>query len=67
MNAMDTSVFVIGLAMLSVAGIFYVIVYPALSGNAKRDQRTKALQSPVQKRGDRTVDARAAGLRSRKV
>lgn len=54
---MDTTLFIVCLAMLCTGGVFYVFAYPYLSGDAKREQRQKALQTPAQKRGDRTVDA----------
>ncbi len=53
---MDNSIFIIGLAMLCAGGLFYAVAYPYLAGEAKREQRTKALKAPAAKRGDRTVD-----------
>ena len=53
---MDANLLVVGLAMLCTGGVLYALAYPYLSSDAKRAQRQKALKTPVQKRGDRTVD-----------
>lgn len=42
--------------MLCAGGVLYAVAYPYLSSDAKRSQRQKAMQTPVVKRGDRTVD-----------
>jgi tight adherence protein B len=57
---MNTILFVV-LAMVAVGGIFYVFVYPILSGEAQAEKRQKALSSAtlVKRPGDRTVDANA--------
>lgn len=54
---MNQSLIVVALAMLCAGGVLYAVAYPYLSSDAKRSQRQKALQTPVVKRGDRTVDA----------
>ena len=53
---MDNSIFIVALAMLCTGGLLYAVAYPYLAGEAKREQRTKAMRAPVAKRGDRTVD-----------
>ena len=54
---MDQSLIVVALAMLCAGGVLYAVAYPYLSADAKRAERQKAMQTPVVKRGDRTVDA----------
>lgn len=54
---MNQSLIVVALAMVCAGGVLYAVAYPYLSGDAKRSQRQKAMQTPVVKRGDRTVDA----------
>lgn len=55
---MDQTAFVIaGLVMLAVGGLFYVFVYPHLSGDIKAEKRQAALQKSTARRaGDRSND-----------
>jgi tight adherence protein B len=53
----ETALIVAGLAMLAVGGLFYVFVYPHLSGDIKAEKRQAALQrSAARRSGDRSND-----------
>ena len=53
---MDSNLIVVALAMICTGGLLYAFAYPYVSSDARRSERQKALQTPVVKRGDRTVD-----------
>lgn len=55
----------VALAALSAGGVAYVLLYARISGGAQAQQRQKALVSPTERRGDRTV--LAAGARREQV
>jgi tight adherence protein B len=53
----ETTLIVAALAMLAVGGLFYVFVYPYLSGDIKAEKRQAALQSASPRRAmDRSSD-----------
>ena len=53
----ETTLIVAGLAMFAVGGVFYVFVYPYLSGDIKAEKRQAALQKSAARRsGDRLND-----------
>jgi tight adherence protein B len=53
----ETTLIIAGLATLAVGGLFYVFVYPHLSGDIKAEKRQAALQKSAARRtGDRSND-----------
>src|SRR5947209_2331403 len=53
----ETTLIVAGLAMFAVGGLFYVFIYPYLSGDIKAEKRQAALQKSAARRtSDRSND-----------